>query len=150
MASVIGEVVARGGACTRAREAKAGARRRSPPGPPRFGDGAQEPRSEDDDMEVFVHRRDAASALFAHAATTSMVLDAACRVHLAPPASRSALALSAIAAAFSLLLRARPLRNGRSERRRRQFAERVLLVRGRGIEVVREARERAGRCCRNC
>ena len=31
---------------------------------------------EDDDMEVFVHACDAASALFAHAATTSMVLDA--------------------------------------------------------------------------
>ena len=30
----------------------------------------------DDDMEVFVHACDAASALFAHAATTSMVLDA--------------------------------------------------------------------------
>merc|ERR1712091_666331 len=31
--------------------------------------------AEDDDMEVFVHACDAASALFAHAATTSMVLD---------------------------------------------------------------------------
>ena len=131
--------------------ARGSSRRRRRPSRPRGG-GAATPLAnavvafatvEDDDMEVFVHACDAASALFAHAATTSMVLDArGCAVQQARDDDgvlQSFLDAGAVEACVAAL------DHPESEERRAaavNLLSRVLLLRGRRVA----GRPRGKRC----